>query len=34
MSIFCNIYLVVKKNKIDIVGNFKKSFSLLRLIGL
>ena len=33
MSIFCNIYLV-DKIKIGIVGNSKKSFSLLHLTGL
>ena len=33
MSIFCNIYLVHKIN-IDIVRNFKNSFSLLLLVGL
>ena len=33
MFIFCNIYLVYKIN-IFIVENFKKSFSLLHLVGL
>ena len=34
MCIFCNIYLCLSDKLIDIVGNLKKSFSLVHLIGL